>query len=571
MLVALVQSHIRGSATAVESEMGAVSQQAYLRLSPKQAPAFRIQGEEDDGLSRRALWNTYTRYVKLAKKLKAWDICEFVCHVYRQVQNTGSALRIDSLLIDEVQDFTQAELKLMMLLCENKNGLVLCGDTAQTISRVGFRFEDLRSLFHAQHAADISNGVPEAKRTVVPAVASLRTNFRSHDGILRAANGVVSTIMELFPESIDPMKDERGAFDGQRPYLIGDTDMDTLMRFVKASMGADHSAPIEFGANQCVIVRNAAAKAKLPAAFRDALVLTVPESKGLEFNDVLIYNFATDSDVSLGQWAAILHEDELDLSVSRLGHRSDRTLVRPSTEQAEIMALCEELKHLYVAMTRARRRVILFDEDDKRIPLFEMLGRRGLASSVTLEDLKPSSDVVSTNPWDWVSRGKELMEAEAFDEAAKCFRPDKGDTQIFEFRAMARSLQRKAQEADEEAVDDEDRAAIVDALRQQRFDAGYCFALAGDVVDARRCFESIGEGQTAELLRDAGGGTECGVCHDADSDCQLLPCGCQDFCQECVMTWLARDPTCPLCRGQVVSTRDLITGAVKSVADDEGD
>ena len=60
-----------------------------------------------------------------------------------------------------------------MTLCHDTNQLVLCGDTAQTISRVGFRFEDLRTLFYMRAAADKQAGVAEANRTAVPDISSL--------------------------------------------------------------------------------------------------------------------------------------------------------------------------------------------------------------------------------------------------------------------------------------------------------------------------------------------------------------------------------------------------------------
>ncbi len=90
---------------------------------------------------------------------------------------------------------------------------------------------------------------------------------------------------------------------------------------------------------------------------------------------------------SVGQWATILKDDELDVSQSRLGHRSNKVLRRQVSERAELQPLCEDLKFFYVALTRARRRVILFDDSDKRMPLFEMLGRRGLANAARVEDL----------------------------------------------------------------------------------------------------------------------------------------------------------------------------------------
>lgn len=39
-------------------------------------------------------------------------------------------------------------------------------------------------------------------------------------------------------------------------------------------------------------------KKNLPAVFENLLCLTVYESKGLEFNDVIIYNFFGNSDAS---------------------------------------------------------------------------------------------------------------------------------------------------------------------------------------------------------------------------------------------------------------------------------
>jgi hypothetical protein len=128
-------------------------------------------------------------------------------------------------------------------------------------------------------------------QTQVPEVLQLSVNFRSHNGILRPANAVIETIIRLFPGWIDELGEERGAFDGSKPLLLPDKEVHMLSRFVKLTMGTQQSSPIAFGANQVVIVRTAEAKERLPAEFRECLVLTVPESKGLEFNDVLLYNF----------------------------------------------------------------------------------------------------------------------------------------------------------------------------------------------------------------------------------------------------------------------------------------
>lgn len=48
----------------------------------------------------------------------------------------------------------------------------------------------------------------------------------------------------------------------------------------------------DFGAEQVILVRDEASKDKLQAQIGDtALVLTILESKGMEFDDVLVYDF----------------------------------------------------------------------------------------------------------------------------------------------------------------------------------------------------------------------------------------------------------------------------------------
>lgn len=54
----------------------------------------------------------------------------------------------------------------------------------------------------------------------------------------------------------------------------------------------------EFEAHQVVIVRSKEARRRLPKAL-STIVLTVFEAKGLEFDDVLLYNFFSDSLVSV--------------------------------------------------------------------------------------------------------------------------------------------------------------------------------------------------------------------------------------------------------------------------------
>lgn len=69
--------------------------------------------------------------------------------------------------------------------------------------------------------------------------------------------------------------------------------------FSRSMFGATNLAddPAQFGADQVIIVRDGAQKDKLRGEIGDfALVLTVLESKGMEFEDVLLFDFFSTSE-----------------------------------------------------------------------------------------------------------------------------------------------------------------------------------------------------------------------------------------------------------------------------------
>ena len=57
---------------------------------------------------------------------------------------------------------------------------------------------------------------------------------------------------------------------------------------------------VNFGCKQVILVRNNEARDNLPSDLQQAICLTVLESKGLEFEEVVIYNFFHDSAASIG-------------------------------------------------------------------------------------------------------------------------------------------------------------------------------------------------------------------------------------------------------------------------------
>lgn len=76
----------------------------------------------------------------------------------------------------------------------------------------------------------------------------------------------------------------------------------------------DAQDSIRFGAEQVIIVRDTADKDRLKDAIgKSALILTIMESKGMEFEDVLLYDFFSTS-ACIPAFRALADSQELDES-----------------------------------------------------------------------------------------------------------------------------------------------------------------------------------------------------------------------------------------------------------------
>ena len=129
-----------------------------------------------------------------------------------------------------------------------------------------------------------------------------------------------------------------------------------------------------FGAQQAIIVRSDATARSLTMQLQKRCnVLTLLETKGmshnrfephiftiysgLEFDDIIVYNFFSESDAPTSMWRYVL-----GLSARNESGRIRYDMSASSLSISPI--LCSELKQLYVAVTRARHRCWLWDSGD---------------------------------------------------------------------------------------------------------------------------------------------------------------------------------------------------------------
>lgn len=216
-----------------------------------------------------------------------------------------------------------SELGLLLQLVMNPHGVHLAGDTAQSISRESvFRFQDAKALYWSVYGAMVKKGNEKPKADLAkPRMFTLSMNYRSHQGILALASAVVDLLWRVFPDSIDKLQPEIGQSVGPRPSLFGESFYPLNQYSISDFLGVGFSSELfgnrmfgivnvaldlsDFGAEQVVLVRDDASRDKLQKEVGGTLILTILESKGMEFEDVLLYNYFTEAPAAAAGFRAL--------------------------------------------------------------------------------------------------------------------------------------------------------------------------------------------------------------------------------------------------------------------------
>lgn len=354
----------------------------------------------------------FLRYEQWKQEQGSYDLNDLVNHINFQIKNDyfkKETRTVHFLMVDEVQDLTQNVIHCLLSLAEQN--IFFSGDTAQTIAKgVGFRFYDMKKVFERYD----NENYEISQRQIKPKVLQLSKNFRSHSKILDLANSVVSLLELMFPKTIDKLKKETSDSDGPKPILIDQTSPKLLQsllssyniwggQFKAEEEKKDDTAKQQFGCDRVVIVRDQESKARVPEFMREMLCLTVYEAKGLEFDEVILFNFFQDAKCRL-DWklltsvSTIQVEKEANKKVDFVDFESlevaevqtnfkmeteeEKKEVKTSKIEGDVETqielrfnssldmvhrhysqVCTELKLLYVAITRPKTLLIIYDED----------------------------------------------------------------------------------------------------------------------------------------------------------------------------------------------------------------
>ncbi|GBB94136.1 hypothetical protein RclHR1_00230014 [Rhizophagus clarus] len=391
-------------------EVDFLSREDYIEVSTKKYPVFFY--------NRDQIYDMFLHYEKMKARKHQYDSIDRTLAIFRYVKKKAlSSLHIHEVYIDECQDNHIIDLALILKIFNRTSSIFFAGDIAQCIAKgSSFRFQDLRALMYQWELTRRQNVI------LKPKLFELNVNYRCHNGILKLAASVVELIRHFFPNSIDRLPPERSVVDGPRPIVV-DGFQKEYFKFSKTNRPDEPSAFIEFGADQVIIVRDDDIKSRVQELVGEgAMVTTILGAKGMEYDDVILYNFFADSP-ACRKWRVIL---------AALSEISEPV---PTFSHEKHYILSSELKHLYVAITRARRKISICDENteyDLPIRKYWNDGNQKkddqkLFSIKTISNLIQAKEFFSdwargSSPDEWNRKGVDYFEQRQYEQAVFCFK-----------------------------------------------------------------------------------------------------------------------------------------------------
>ncbi len=282
----------------------------YLMLGRKRAPHFVYD--------REGIYSIAEYYQSKLEEKGVCDEIDLTRNCIRLLENDSERFSYDLVVCDEAQDFCDVQVSLVLRLCRTGRNVVFAGDPKQIVNPSGFRWEEVRKKFYERGAS-------------VPEVKSLSLNFRCVGNIVRLANAILDLKQKLVGVSGFELRED-WKFNGKTPLVVFGLDEDVLANEV--STGAS---------GRIVITRTKKERDALKKRLSTELVFTINDAKGLEFDTVLLWNF-TGEKKSKDTWRRLAKGDYLD--------------------EAQYPHVKHELNLLYVAITRARNTLVIYDGAD---------------------------------------------------------------------------------------------------------------------------------------------------------------------------------------------------------------
>ncbi len=326
------------------------------------------------------LFESFTAWLKSTNR----HTDNFLCHEYLKLAKAD----YDYLVIDEIQDLTCIQLSLLLRTLNSPFHFMLCGDSNQIVHPNFFSWSTVKSLFYKEHIADRS-----------ATINVLHANYRNSQAVTAASNQLLRWKIARF-----------GSIDRESNHLVQCTSTTpgsiTLLQD-SAKQKQELNTSTEGSVNFAVLVMKDEDKPLARAFFKTPLLFSIREAKGLEYKNIIIFNFISPNRREFDVIAEGITPDKLKTApeYSRNKDKSDRSL--------ELYKFY--INALYVALTRAIEN-IYWVETHTNHPTYRLLGLTEGGTHVSLKQQVSSKE-------EWRKEAGKL-EAQGKTEQAEQIRRD---------------------------------------------------------------------------------------------------------------------------------------------------
>lgn len=343
---------------------GILPRKAYLELGVRRSIFLRDQREQ--------LYDLLEKYREWLAEAGLYDL-NLVSHEWR----SAALPRYDFVVVDEVQDITNAQLALILKTLKKPCNFLLCGDSNQIVHPNFFSWSNVKTLFWRDPDLAARQGLKV-----------LRTNFRNSPEATRVANTLLKIKHKRF-----------GSIDRESNFLVEtvtETTGEVTLLNDKEAVKKELNQKTRGSAQVAVLVLRDEDKATARRFFQTPLIFSIHEAKGLEYENIVLYRFVSDHRAEFAEIADGVTEKDLQVGELEYGRAKDK-----ADKSLEIYKFY--VNALYVALTRAIKNVYLIESDT---------GHRLLG----LLDLRAGSDTVrvtaktsSLDDWQKEARKLELQ------------------------------------------------------------------------------------------------------------------------------------------------------------------
>ncbi|SHE22464.1 ankyrin repeat domain-containing protein [methanotrophic endosymbiont of Bathymodiolus puteoserpentis (Logatchev)] len=342
----------RGVITGPATDKSWLSREDYLALGIKET--IFLQEERD------AVYTIFEKYLKFLQENKLYD-SNIISHQYLDKLQA----RYDFVIVDEVQDLTNIQLYLIIKSLHQAHDFILCGDSNQIVHPNFFSWSKVKSLFYKREDLGSAENL----------IRILNTNYRNSPQVTEIANKILKIKNNRF-----------GSIDKESHYLVesnGHTQGEVVFlqdnNHIKQELDKKTKASTHFA----VIVMTPEQKPMAQQHFSTPLVFTIQEAKGLEYDNIILYNFLSQEEqryreISKG---VTLEDLEKDIKFSRAKDKTDKSL--------EIYKFY--INSLYVALTRAIKNLYWIESAPKQ-KLLNLLGLDNARDTLEIADNNSSLD-----------------------------------------------------------------------------------------------------------------------------------------------------------------------------------